>query len=297
MSGKFGKLGLTNGIGAASYTDSYYPYPLEEGRSIVFHGVDGARVLCGKLMEVDGTPTVSTQKQSSKLDTNIFNGFIEVKMTFNSPENDMSEISAALDFNKMPPGVSLPAACTDPGSEIAWHIHSRWSWLDWSMAFGPYDCDDISTENHVDPGKACGAASNNDFCKYPDCDFGTYDCTSTSYGGDPFACEVGDLSGKFGKLVVGADMTASATGLMDAYLDFESVKARPFDDSDPDPDLIRSRSIVFHCPGAERAFCIKVGAGSTNSSDQIHNYNAGSTTAPYIVNIALMMALLIFTFF
>jgi hypothetical protein len=296
MSGKFGKLGLTNGVGTASYTDSYYPYPLGEGRSIVFHGVDGARVLCGKLMKMDGTPTVDTQKQSSNLDSNLFDGFVEVKMGFNSPGNEKTELSVALDFKKMPAGVSLPAGCTEPGSEIAYHIHAHWGYLDWSMAFGD-GCGFDSTENHVDPGKACGAASNNEFCDstlYPGCDFGTYDCTSTSYGNDPFACEVGDLSGKFGKLVVGDDMTASATGLMDAYLDYESVLGLMGYD---DEDQAATSSVVFHCPGAERAFCVRVGAGSQDSTDEIYDYNAGATTAPYIVNIALMMTVLIFTFF
>ena len=104
------------------------------------------------------------------------------------------------------------------------------------------------------PRRRSGGATNNPFCKSKNsskCVDGstgagmtTYSCNPTEYAKNPFACEVGDMSGKFGKLAIdGASKMGTLAGA-DLYMS-------PLSE-------LRGKSIVFHCDGGARVFCAKL---------------------------------------
>ena len=143
---------------------------------------------------------------------------------------------------------------------LTYHIHSYWNDNYSSSAVGP-DCGAEYTGGHYDPFLACGpATSNTDECgalaRTKDDNY-EYLCNPESHSrGEYQKCEVGDLSGKFGKVV-----PISPYNLI---YEFESedvfgpVKAN-FDVNEYDGITKSWASAVFHCSadGGSRQFCAK----------------------------------------
>jgi len=146
----------------------------------------------------------------------------------------------------------LPTDCFDSGAK--YHIHTNWNYDDSNDRSGADDCGYNYTGNHWDPWVACSNSTGNEYClKFPR-DFadkcvksssayttsGNYTCNSTVYATNPFACEVSDFSGKYGRLY----FTNNISKRTDTS--FWEVKS-----SD-----VYFKSIVFHCgKSGERAFC------------------------------------------
>jgi hypothetical protein len=149
---------------------------------------------------------------------------------------------------------ALPETC-DISQGLTYHIHSFWNDTSGTLSGDNAACGLIATGNHYDPYLACGPNTE----ETASCTaLGrvspgyTYPCSSVDYGNGQYSyCEVGDTSGKFGKLFA-----------TDPDMDFFSA-----DVSDPTPALIPDyeaasqvsnqwASVVVHC-GSSRILCAK----------------------------------------
>jgi hypothetical protein len=171
-------------------------------------------------------------------------GFVEI---------EGQKIKVSLDAFSAPCGLNGNLETNLTG--LGWHIHEKWGHVaGFESGFGGEQCSAKWTGGHYDPTYACGPFSeymgtkcNNGThgCVGPssasmDENIATYTCNPTSAGyiEQPFQCEVGDLSGKFGTHSMGAVATHD-----DPYM--------------PGADRLANRSIVFHC-AAGRIFCGKL---------------------------------------
>jgi hypothetical protein len=149
---------------------------------------------------------------------------------------------------------ALPGTC-DLTAGLTYHIHSFWDDASGTLSGDNTACALASTGNHYDPYLACGpnteesascAALGRVAPNY------TYPCTSEAYGNGQYEyCEVGDTSGKFGKLfATDTDMSLFSADVFD-----------------PSPELIPAyetasqlasqwASVVVHC-GSSRILCAK----------------------------------------
>lgn len=155
---------------------------------------------------------------------------------------DKATLMIDLDLSTMP---ALPGGfevCTDGG--MSYHIHELWD-NSTTEAFGSTDCGGAYTGGHWDPWQACGSASGNAYCGD---DADTFMCIpkggdayAVDYPAMPFSAEVGDWSGKYGKL-----MMDNATMMLSAEVSsaWEVM-----------PEEIEGFSVVFHCNSGDRAFC------------------------------------------
>lgn len=103
-------------------------------------------------------------------------------------------ISVDLNLQSFQP-IKLPTGCTfGPTSEFAWHLHENWNNTETSSID---KCGFDQTGNHIDPTFACGPASQ--FINSTVCQSRTspYSCSPDVAA---TGCELGDFSGKFGKL-------------------------------------------------------------------------------------------------
>jgi hypothetical protein len=136
---------------------------------------------------------------------------------------------------------------------LKYHIHDAWDNIEGDSATGGTTCGRANTQNHYDPGLACGGASNAVQCQSNGgCVSGSsaigdtgYNCNSDTYSENNFACEVGDLSGKFGTAAV-------RTGNF-----IHDNLHEPYSPSNYF-DALNGKSIVFHCGSGQRAFCAKL---------------------------------------
>lgn len=149
---------------------------------------------------------------------------------------------------------AMPGTC-DVAQGLTYHIHSFWNGTSEALSGDNAACGLAFTGNHYDPYLACGpnteevascAALGRVTPAY------TYPCTSAAYGNGQYDyCEVGDTSGKFGKLFA-----------TDADLKLFSA-----DVFDPSPALLPDyeaasqlssqwASLVVHC-GSSRILCAK----------------------------------------
>ncbi|EGZ15021.1 hypothetical protein PHYSODRAFT_506511 [Phytophthora sojae] len=123
----------------------------------------------------------------------------------NSP---VAAVSAALDFSRVSQSAiqAFDPRCVEPVTQYKWHIHVRWSSRHRSAAFA--QCSARATGNHYDPLFACSPDSQH--IDTPQCQAraAEYACNPRNYAKDPRSCEKGDLSGKFGNLVLNADQKA-----------------------------------------------------------------------------------------
>ena len=130
---------------------------------------------------------------------------------------------------------------------IKFHIHERWDYNDSNDRIGSDNCGRTVTGNHWDPWVACGSATDNDACLSDGgCVPGStvlgdqgYDCSTSTFADNPYACEVGDWNGKYGLAFV-----------EDNIVSF--IASSPYEVSASD---LKGLSVVFHCNAGARAFC------------------------------------------
>lgn len=214
--------------------------------SVVIHAPDGSRVLCG-VFSTSFTDPVAPSPSGGKLYGNL--GFASVEIDYDAAP---TAVSVAFDGTSSENGAALAALadeCKTEGGVLSYHIHEMWGHTDYDAAVGAKFCGGAFTGGHLDPTYACGPASGNDKCGDADCNFLTpYNCSEERYMMDPTVCEIGDLSGKYGQLTLDGNGTASVM-TTDQYLPLSSV--------------LEGLSVVFHCPGGTRSFCMKLGTDMT----------------------------------
>ena len=136
-------------------------------------------------------------------------------------------------------------------SGFSYHIHEKWAHDDDNDKLGGTDCGSTFTGGHWDPWIACGAATGNVNCESKggcvtgssvlsdEDDYSGYDCSD--FLSNPYVCEVGDWSGKYGAVTVDYD------------LKMYSSNSNTFEVDGTDLDGL---SVVFHCSSdGSRAFC------------------------------------------
>eukprot|EP00005_Dracoamoeba_jomungandri_P004467 CAMPEP_0174252702 /NCGR_PEP_ID=MMETSP0439-20130205/2069_1 /TAXON_ID=0 /ORGANISM="Stereomyxa ramosa, Strain Chinc5" /LENGTH=227 /DNA_ID=CAMNT_0015333283 /DNA_START=59 /DNA_END=742 /DNA_ORIENTATION=+ len=158
------------------------------------------------------------------------------------------------DFNWEVTGLTEEECLVDG---MNFHVHMIWEHDDINSASWT-DCGSTYTGGHWDPTLACGPASGNSLCDELDVD---YNCTSSYYPYNPYKCEVGDWSNKYGRVYVDSDYSISA--------EIATIHETP-------SDLIEGRAIVFHCTddSGTRAFCALF-----ESSDEIYYSSASSLSS------------------
>ncbi|KAG7385015.1 ATP-dependent DNA helicase Q4 [Phytophthora pseudosyringae] len=136
---------------------------------------------------------------------------VDGSIRFKYARNDSSVavVSAALDFSRVDQSAiqAFDRACVEPVTEYKWHIHVLWSSRDRSASFT--QCALRATGNHYDPLFACSPDSER--VDLPQCKAKSakYACSPENYAENPRSCEEGDLSGKFGNLVLSDEQTAT----------------------------------------------------------------------------------------
>ena len=90
----------------------------------------------------------------------------------------------------------------EAGTPLGYHLHSTW---DNAVSSSTSVCGPDATGGHYDPTYMCGPASEANSSNQ--CKNANYQCSTDQ----PNKCERGDLSGKFGNLIVQADFTASTS--------------------------------------------------------------------------------------
>ena len=133
------------------------------------------------------------------------------------------------------------------GDTLGYHLHTTWiNAVDSSRT----ECGADVTGGHYDPTFKCGPAS--EAKNEPQCMNANYECSHS----DPNKCERGDLSGKFGALVVEDDFTATKT-ISD---DNQGATMQDFVEDNSSRDASRWSSIVFHdlAKEGERVLCCKI---------------------------------------
>lgn len=186
---------------------------------------------------------------------------------------------------------------------LNYHIHSYWNNQTSSSASNSF-CGATNTGGHYDPNFACSPYSQNysNACL----DLGrqspgyTYSCSSTVYSeGKYSACEIGDISGKNGKL-----MPKHGT------LVFEL--STPFVDYQPpyevnynavDTNSLQWTSVVFHCPATNgRLVCAKFSTAdltpcdstfSTFSTNDDNNDNNDDKYSKHQLDMAVVASVLV----
>ncbi|KAG2526921.1 hypothetical protein BBO99_00002651 [Phytophthora kernoviae] len=228
LSGKFGAFKLSEAKTATGeWTDQHYPLPSENAASwsIVLHAVCGSqtplhamltlKAFVTTLLYAIAGPTLHAVTQPTLLfrfdDSSAagIQGVIHVK--YAGDNSTVATIHAALDFSRVNPAAirAFDRLCTAPVTAFKWHIHVRWSSRMRSASFG--QCSLAATGNHYDPLFACSPESehiNSPECKARSTD---YACNPQNYALNPRSCEKGDLSGKFGELVLNNNNQAGGT--------------------------------------------------------------------------------------
>lgn len=155
---------------------------------------------------------------------------------------------------------AIDPTCFDPYTVWTWHLHDR-AGFDSTLGLGPNTCTEDAVGGHWDPTLACGPGSGNSFCKrFPlppssaipqhlTPSLREYTCTADMYFDHAaYACEVGDLTGKYFPLVV---PPAGPGGTIHLAVDI-------YDRRDVIPSCeLGDKSVVIHC-GASRIFCLQL---------------------------------------
>ncbi|KAG6616491.1 uncharacterized protein IUM83_13038 [Phytophthora cinnamomi] len=126
-----------------------------------------------------------------------------IHVEYAGEDSSTATITAKLDFYGVDQAAikAFDGNCTEDVTSYKWHIHTKWNSTLTSDSFK--QCSKAATDNHYDPLRACGTAS--EYIAEPDCKAKslTYACNPTNYAADPLVCEKGDLSGKFGAFNLG----------------------------------------------------------------------------------------------
>jgi hypothetical protein len=206
-------------------------------------------VACGRFKDVSvatATATFSSVDANSNIDGSV------------TIENNKIVIDLDL-FSET--GVST--ACIGDG--LKYHIHEKWTHSDDEARVGGSLCNSTFTGGHFDPYAACGSATGNDYCSdcsvpassYVDEYSGTYTCNTVDFGANPFVCEVGDLSGKYGTL------SPDSNDLISGEFSSQYAELRGTD--------LSGKSIVFHCNDGSRIFCAPFSVEGTDGMDVLAN--------------------------
>jgi len=161
-----------------------------------------------------------------------------------------------LDFSQVNESM-LPVGCFANG--IQWHVHDAWTYSVPDEKFNT-SCAKTYTGNHFDPWLACGAYSDEANCKSqggcvnkssawdPVADVDQ--CTPANFELVPYACEVGDLSGKYGKWY--PSQSNNYTIISEFASFWESTADNIVGTNGAD-----DRSLVLHCgtPSPQRMWC------------------------------------------
>ena len=137
---------------------------------------------------------------------------------------------------------------------VRFGIHTMWN-HDESVDKLLDDCGSEFTGNRWDPWLGCSMVSSNTYCESNDecVPFGgasdaysvslesEYGCDTTNYKSNPYSCEVGDLSGKYGELSYNSKKEL-----------IEIIVGSAFEVDGFD---LGTMSIVFRCHDGSRAFC------------------------------------------
>jgi hypothetical protein len=153
---------------------------------------------------------------------------------------------------------SIDESCFSGG--LGWHVHEMWTHTDNEARTGATDCGAAYTGGHYDPYTACGPATGNDYCSSCSIDSssyvpsfdGVYTCNTESFADNPFVCEIGDLSGKYGSLT-------PVSGILQFTGESQYAELRG-------TDLI-GKAIVFHCNDGSRTFCAPFIVEGTDGKD------------------------------
>lgn len=123
---------------------------------------------------------------------------------------------------------------------MSYHIHEKWTHNTTTTAGAGAQCGAAYTGGHYDPFVGCGGASEYAGTNLCNCSSGTASystrCTTTAGG---YGCELGDLSGRFGKL-------PSQVGPYNATHQLSVL-----------PPVGVQLSVVVHC-GSSRVACAKL---------------------------------------
>uniref|UniRef100_H3GXP3 Uncharacterized protein n=1 Tax=Phytophthora ramorum TaxID=164328 RepID=H3GXP3_PHYRM len=182
-------------------------------------------------------------------------GSIQVKYT--GEDSSTATITAALDFSGVDQAeiAAFDGNCTEDVTSWKWHIHTKWNSTLSSDSFK--QCSKAATDNHYDPLKACGPAS--EYVADPECKAKSksYSCSPANYTADPLVCEKGDLSGKFGAFKLGEGYTVSEEWTDEHY-------PLPSESTD-------TWSIVLHavCSKESPRIACAVGTASEGAVDQV----------------------------
>ncbi len=141
----------------------------------------------------------------------------------------------------------------DLSKGLLYHLHTLWKPTAGS-AQGGAACGSALTGGHYDPNFACSSVSAD--CLKLNRTASRYNCETTAYSGGAYeACELGDLSGKFGTAAMTNNKFAQVVPLIDTTPPYGSqyMKTAPVNAAST------WASVVFHC-GADKSrfLCAKL---------------------------------------
>jgi hypothetical protein len=147
-----------------------------------------------------------------------------------------------------------------PIASLNYHLHQQWTTTGADFAIGSAGCGAAVTGGHYDPYFGCGPASAvlSTQCEAIGKPTASYQCTPELYwtNGEHDRCEVGDLSGKTGAIVIPASGDATATTNDDPFAALVTHYVAERVTTTPN----RFASVVFH-NGGPRVLCAKLVAG------------------------------------
>ncbi len=202
-------------------------------------------------------------------DGNNVTGFFAMQLINNTAAYSYSlELEPTAPMLAQCPSVANVISGTNASTGLKFHFHSLWKWGDAKNAGVGAECNATFLAGHYDPNLACGPQSTwaGSTCQTLSRTAGagyTYACTPPQFLARPGACELGDLSGKFGQAVV--TQAAPASPLVTV----QGSGMYTFDELPPyAADFYRGNgtalegwsSMLFHCgdAAAARLFCARV---------------------------------------
>ncbi|KAH7464923.1 uncharacterized protein KRP23_12661 [Phytophthora ramorum] len=109
-----------------------------------------------------------------------------IQVVYAGEDSSTATITAALDFSAVDQAklAAFDGNCTEAVTSYKWHIHTKWNSTLSSDSFK--QCSKAATDNHYDPLRACGTAS--EYIAEPECKAKslTYACNPANYTADPW---------------------------------------------------------------------------------------------------------------